>query len=112
MRVRTRAGVRRVIRRLKISWTSSGRPRSRFSRITCSKNSRPCTGKDRHIVAEAGLLIRGGERVGEGAPPLARQGVDRLARQAVADLAKPLGVGAAQHPIGERLIGDALPLQL
>jgi hypothetical protein len=45
MQVRNRPGVRRVIRRSKISWTSSGRPRSRFSRITGSKNSRPCTGR-------------------------------------------------------------------
>jgi len=50
--------------------------------------------------------------MGEEAQPLAQQAVDRLGRQAVADLLKPLGVGAAQHPIVERLIGDALPLQL
>jgi hypothetical protein len=32
--------------------------------------------KDRDIVAEAGLLIRGGEWVGEEVQPLAQQAVD------------------------------------
>src|SRR5216683_5157064 len=41
-----------VILRLKISWTSCGRPRSRFSRITCSKNRRPCTGRSSTWVNE------------------------------------------------------------
>src|SRR5215831_5946232 len=30
----------------------SGRPRSRFSRITCSKNRRPCSGRSRTWVVE------------------------------------------------------------
>ena len=68
--------------------------------------------KDRNIVAEAGGLIGRGERMGEKAQPLAQQAVDLLGRQAVADLLKPLGIGAAEHTIVEGLIGDALPLQL
>ena len=50
--------------------------------------------------------------MGEEVQPLAQQAVDLLGRQAVADLLKPLGIGAAQHTIVERLIGDALALQL
>ena len=50
--------------------------------------------------------------MGEKVQPLAQQAVDLLRRQAVADLLKPLGIGAAEHTIVERLIGDALPLQL
>jgi len=57
-------------------------------------------------------LIRRGERMGEEAQPLAQQAVDLVGRQAVADLLKPLRVGAAEHAIVERLIGDALSLQL
>src|ERR1700730_1041117 len=56
MRVRIRRGVRRVMRRSKISWTSSGRPISRLSRITCSKNSRPCTGRSSTWVRENSAL--------------------------------------------------------
>ena len=51
-RVRNRPGVLRVILRLKISCTSSGRPRSRFSRMTCSKNRRPWTGRSSTWVNE------------------------------------------------------------
>src|SRR6266576_2546935 len=50
--VRNRPGVLRLILRLKISWTSCGRPRSRFSRITCSKNRRPCSGRSSTWVNE------------------------------------------------------------
>ena len=44
-KLRRRPGVRRVTLRLKMSSTCSGRPRSRFSRITCSKNKRPWAGR-------------------------------------------------------------------
>jgi hypothetical protein len=44
--------------------------------------------------------------------PLAQQPVDLLGRQAVADLLQPPGVGATEHAIVERLIGDALTFQL
>src|SRR3990172_4155216 len=44
-RVPKRLGVLRCTRRPKISCIRSGRPRSRFSRITCSKNSRPRKGR-------------------------------------------------------------------
>jgi hypothetical protein len=57
-------------------------------------------------------LIRSGEWMGEEAQPLAQQTVDLVRRQAVANLLKPLRVGAAKHTIVEGLIGDALPLQL
>src|ERR1700745_3111114 len=46
-RVRKRALAWRGILRLKMSSICSGRPRSRFSRITCSKKRRPCTGRSR-----------------------------------------------------------------
>ena len=48
--------------------------------------------------------------MGEEVQPLAQQAVDLLGRQAVADLLKPLGIGAAEHTIVEGLIGDALSL--
>jgi hypothetical protein len=41
-----------VIGRSKINWTRSGRPRSRFSRMTASKNSWPCTGRSKTWVRE------------------------------------------------------------
>jgi hypothetical protein len=47
-------------------------------------------------------LIGGGERMGEEVPPLAQQAVDLLGRQVVADLLKPLGIGAAEHTPGFR----------
>ena len=58
--------------------------------------------KDRNIVAEAGLLIGGGERMGEEVQPLAQHAVDLLGRPVVADLLKPLGIGAAEHTPGLR----------
>jgi hypothetical protein len=38
-----------------------------------------------------------------------QQAVDLLGRQAVPDLLKPLGIGAAGHTIVEGLIRDVLP---
>src|SRR5262249_11497784 len=50
MGVAKRPGVRRLMRRSKRSWTRSGRPRSRLSRMTSSKNWRPCTGRSKTWV--------------------------------------------------------------
>ena len=51
-RVRNRPGVRLVTRRSKMSWTWSGRPMSRFSRMTSSKKTRPVTGRSSTWVRE------------------------------------------------------------
>jgi hypothetical protein len=129
-RVRSRRGVRRVMRRSKISWTSSGRPRSKFSRITCSNlhraveylGQRKLGLQGRNIVAVANLVIGDRERMGRGATTCAANG-RFFGRQAVVDLLQNLGIGATEHTHGfrwpslgkasvERLIGDAFSLQL
>src|SRR6266545_3022854 len=51
-RVRNRPGVRRVMRRSKMSWTWSGRPRSSCSRITSSKKRRPVPGRSNTWASE------------------------------------------------------------
>ena len=59
-RVRKRPGVFFVTRRSKTSWTMSGRPRSRFSRMISSKKMRPLSGRSRICVKEnsAGRMDR------------------------------------------------------
>lgn len=44
-------GVRRRMRRSKISWARSGRPKSRFSRMVSSRNTRPWTGRSKTWVS-------------------------------------------------------------
>ena len=94
-RVRCRVGVRRLTRRSKINCTWSGRPMSRFSRITSSKKTRPASGRSktsvtgefglqhRDVVADALLAVAGRKRVRQPGQPLAQQRVDLVGRQAV-----------------------------
>ena len=64
--------------------------------------------EDRELVAVAGPLIVGGERVRQPGEPLAQQRVDLLGPQCVADRLRPSRVRAAQQPVVERLEVDAL----
>ena len=110
----------------KTMFTLSGRPMSRFSRISCSTKIRPLTGRSRAMVVEnsdrvdrqlpavAGVLVLAGERLRQPGQPCAGEPVDLLAGQPVADPLDRLGVAdRAERGVqrGERDPGlQALPL--
>src|SRR3954465_12189537 len=97
---------------------------SRFSRITSSKKTRPDSGRSRTwvrensawridtVVAIAGQAIRDGERMGEPPQPLPQQRVDLVAREVVAELLQPSGVGAGEDAVFQGLEGDPVLGQL
>ena len=62
--------------------------------------------QDRGLVAVAGGLILGGERVRQIAQPLAQQRVDVLGSQTVADPLQPVHVVDGGEPIVERFEAD------
>ena len=109
-RVRNRLWVRWrrpvKMRRSKIKETRSGRPTSRFSRMTVSKNTRPEAGRssiwvrensalqDGHVVAVAGPPVAGGEGMREPSQPLAGQSIDTGRVEAVTDA---LQTGRVRH---------------
>ena len=123
-RVRYREGVRRLTRRSKINCTWSGRPRSRFSRNTSSKNTPPLDRsvedlgqgelrlQDRQVIAHAGGAVRGGERMGQPRQPLAHQCVDALGVQLSGDGLHRLGVVTTRDGVVQRLEADAALGQL
>lgn len=59
-RLRKREGVRFVTRRSKTSLRWSGRPLSRFSRITSSNKTRPCSGRSDSIGCAQCAIRHGG----------------------------------------------------
>ncbi len=105
------------MRRSKISDTRSGRPKSRLSRITSSKNTRPDRGgpglgegelglQDREVIAVAGPAVRGGERVREPGQPFAHEPVDLGRVEPVADPLEPLGSSQEANPLSSGVEAD------
>ena len=68
--------------------------------------------QDRRGVAVAGSTVTPIKRVRQSCQPLAQQAVDLLVVQAIADALQRLGVGTRQHPVVQRLEGDATLAQL
>ena len=123
-RVRKEPGVARVTLRVNRSWTRLGRPRSRLSRMTSSKNSRPRTGasntwvrltsiwRSESRVGEASGVILRCERQREPLPPAIEERLDVRLAEAVADGLKSARVATAQEAVVQGREGEPTSREL
>jgi hypothetical protein len=104
--------------------TRSGRPRSRFSRMTSSKKVPPLDRlvedlgqahlhlPQQQLVLVTGAAVERRERPRQALRPAVEEGLDLLGTQGVADPLPPVGSPAGDKAVVEGLESDPLPAQL
>src|SRR6476646_9578469 len=123
-RVRQVPGVRELTRRSKINDTDSGRPMSRWSRMSCSKKrsagrrpvEHPGVGDlelaKRQLVDVTGAHIGPGQRRGQTRLPAPEEAFHRARSEPVADRLQRRGVLAVTEAVVQGGVADAEPVAL